>query len=128
MKKGDHFHLLLHLTQTTIPIPVTPPSELGIVRPLLLISSAPDTLAHYRYLDLMPAPDQLRTPLQFTPEELELFRGSNLYGATVDREQEWKAEWNQIREVVALSRPEWAEAYTWFAFHDKNPPPSSAKF
>ncbi|KIL70285.1 hypothetical protein M378DRAFT_1043956 [Amanita muscaria Koide BX008] len=42
-------------------------------------------LSHYEYVEMLPLPETLRTPLQFTPSELEAFRGTNLYGATIDR-------------------------------------------
>lgn len=51
-------------------------------------------LAHAPYIRTLPAPERLRTPLHFTERELELFGGTNLYGATLDRRQEWRDEWS----------------------------------
>ncbi|TFK64049.1 SET domain-containing protein [Pluteus cervinus] len=76
-------------------------------------ASAPADLAHFRYMDILPASDKLRTPLHFTRQELDLFRGTNLYGATLDREREWKAEWRECEELVRTVNPAWGEAYTW---------------
>ncbi|KAF8969398.1 hypothetical protein BDZ97DRAFT_1902516 [Flammula alnicola] len=72
-----------------------------------------DTLLHARYLDTLPAPDKLRTPLHFSPAELELFKGTNLYGATMDREWEWRKEWNQCNEIVAQVNTFLGELFTW---------------
>ncbi|OJT10951.1 Ribosomal lysine N-methyltransferase set10 [Trametes pubescens] len=70
-------------------------------------------LRHGPYLDTLPSPERLMTPLHFTPNELEAFKGSNLYGATLDRRRDWEAEWAQCRDVVAAANPTWGEAFTW---------------
>ncbi|KAF8663378.1 hypothetical protein AX16_000953 [Volvariella volvacea WC 439] len=75
--------------------------------------SSPVVLAHYRYLATLPSRDKLRTPLYFTPEELQLFRGTNLFGAALDKEREWKDEWTQCRRLVGKLNPAWGQAYTW---------------
>ena len=72
-----------------------------------------DVLAHRPYLDILPSADKLRTPLHFTHDELEAFRGSNLYGATHDRQREWQEECNQCREAFAAVNPTWANEFTW---------------
>jgi hypothetical protein len=41
------------------------------------------------------SPDQLRTRLHFTSEELDTLRGTNLHGATIDRRRVWEAEWGR---------------------------------
>jgi hypothetical protein len=38
------------------------------------------------------SPDQLRTRLHFTSEELDTLKGTNLHGATIDRRRVWEAE------------------------------------
>ncbi|KAI0632805.1 SET domain-containing protein [Trametes polyzona] len=72
-----------------------------------------DVLKHGPYIDTLPSPDKLRTPLHFTPAELDVFRGSNLYGATLDRRRDWETEWTQCKAAVSSAHPEWAEAFTW---------------
>ncbi|KAH9887069.1 SET domain-containing protein [Cubamyces lactineus] len=70
-------------------------------------------LRHGPYIATLPSADKLRTPLHFNPAELEAFKGSNLYGATLDRQRDWQAEWEQCRAVVAAADPSWGEAFTW---------------
>jgi hypothetical protein len=54
------------------------------------------------------------TPLHFTEHELGVFKGTNLYGATLDRERRWKSEWEECRTIVGLLRSHWAEEFTWY--------------
>ncbi|KAM6496094.1 SET domain protein [Amanita muscaria] len=70
-------------------------------------------LSHYEYVEMLPPPETLRTPLQFTPSELEAFRGTNLYGATLDRWREWQAEYAECFEAVSKTNADWAELFTW---------------
>ncbi|PIL26079.1 hypothetical protein GSI_11833 [Ganoderma sinense ZZ0214-1] len=79
-----------------------------IVRPL-----NSDVLKHDPYLITLPSPDKLRTPLHFTDLELAAFRGSNLFGATLDRKRQWEAEWQQCREAVASANADWGTEFTW---------------
>ena len=51
--------------------------------------------------------------MQFTAPELELLKGTNLYGATEDRQKEWKAEWRQVRDLLSEVNTNWAEKFTW---------------
>ncbi|KAG1744373.1 hypothetical protein EDB19DRAFT_1927298 [Suillus lakei] len=76
-------------------------------------SSIPDALRHLPYLKSLPPADALLTPLQFTSSELEAFRGTNIYGATRDRQESWSAEWNQCRTFIRAVNPDWAERYNW---------------
>ncbi|KIK39010.1 hypothetical protein CY34DRAFT_808768, partial [Suillus luteus UH-Slu-Lm8-n1] len=76
-------------------------------------SPIPDVLRHLPYLKSLPPPDALLTPLQFTPSELEAFRGTNIYGATRDRQECWNTEWNTCRAFIHAVNPDWAERYTW---------------
>jgi hypothetical protein len=78
-----------------------------------LVLSLASHLAHHPYLKTLPAPHALRTPLHFTPVELEMFKGTNLYGATLDREREWQAEWRQCHAVIAGANSEWSEMFSW---------------
>ncbi|EIW56718.1 SET domain-containing protein [Trametes versicolor FP-101664 SS1] len=70
-------------------------------------------LRHGPYLDTLPSPERLVTPLHFTSNELEAFRGTNLYGATIDRQRDWEAEWVQCQAVVSAASPAWGKAFTW---------------
>ncbi|KAG1894932.1 uncharacterized protein F5891DRAFT_1060476 [Suillus fuscotomentosus] len=76
-------------------------------------SQIPDVLRHLPYLKSLPPPDALLTPLQFTPSELEAFRGTNIYGATRDRQETWNVEWNTCRTFIHAVNSDWAERYTW---------------
>ncbi|KAF8076675.1 SET domain protein [Lyophyllum atratum] len=73
-------------------------------------------LLHYAYLKTLPCAQKLRTPLHFTPLELRLFQGTNLYGATLDREREWRNEWSQCHAVFADANPEWGNKFSWEAY------------
>ena len=75
--------------------------------------SYPSELAHRAYVDILPSADKLRTPLHFTSAELELFKGSNLYGATLDRQRDWETEWAACRDFVASRDASLAERFTW---------------
>ncbi|KAF8204763.1 SET domain protein [Pholiota molesta] len=66
-------------------------------------SNSGDKLLHDRYLDTLPPAENLRTPLHFFPAERDLFKGTNLYGATADREREWRSEWSQCHEPLTWS-------------------------
>ncbi|KAI0092331.1 hypothetical protein BDY19DRAFT_929531 [Irpex rosettiformis] len=57
--------------------------------------SLPPELEHGPYIDMLPNPLQLRTSVYFTTDELEAFRGTNIYGATIDRINTWRSEWEQ---------------------------------
>ncbi|KAI0651349.1 SET domain-containing protein [Trametes meyenii] len=76
-------------------------------------SQSTTSLRHRAYIDTLPSPERLRTPLHFSAVELAAFRGSNLYGATGDRLHEWQAEWTQCRAIVAIANPFWGKAFTW---------------
>ncbi|KAI0298840.1 hypothetical protein BC826DRAFT_1090616 [Russula brevipes] len=75
-----------------------------------------ETLIHSPYLDTLPLPSQLRTPLHFTKEETDALRGTNVYGATLDRRRVWEAEWEQCRADVSAINAEWGDGLTWERF------------
>ncbi|KAG1820129.1 hypothetical protein EV424DRAFT_1322967, partial [Suillus variegatus] len=77
------------------------------------LSPIPDVLRHLPYLKSLPPPDALLTPLQFTPSELEAFQGTNIYGATHDRQECWSTEWNTYQTFILAVNPNWAERFTW---------------
>ncbi|KNZ77222.1 SET domain-containing protein [Termitomyces sp. J132] len=70
-------------------------------------------LLHYAYVKTLPSASKLRTPLHFTRLELELFQGTNLYGAALDRERVWRAEWSQCRNALSKANPEWGSKFSW---------------
>jgi hypothetical protein len=76
-----------------------------------LAHSEREHLKHGPYIESLPGPDQLLTPLHFTSQELDAFKGTNLYGATLDRERDWKKEWEQCSTVI--EQPLWKNAFTW---------------
>jgi len=62
-----------------------------------ILSSHPDLqLQHQPYVDNLPPSKSMQTTLYFSKQERELLRGSNLFGATEDREQGWKEEWEEV--------------------------------
>jgi hypothetical protein len=65
--------------------------------PPSLVSSFPDLhLEHEPYVSNLPTSESMRTTLYFTQQERELLRGSNLYGATEERERIWREEWQEV--------------------------------
>jgi hypothetical protein len=91
---------------------------ISFLRALLMIihySPIPDVLRHLPYLKSLPPPDALLIPLQFTPSELEAFQGTNIYGATRDRQEYWSTEWNTCQTFILAVNPNWAERFTWYA-------------
>ncbi|PBL02778.1 SET domain protein [Armillaria gallica] len=69
-------------------------------------------LAHGPYVNMLPSREKLRTGLHFTPLELEMFRGTNMHGAIVDRETEWRREWEACRAVVSNVDTRWGVLFT----------------
>ncbi|GAA5858413.1 hypothetical protein JCM1840_001192 [Sporobolomyces johnsonii] len=57
-------------------------------------------LEHRVYVENLPAGEAMRTTLYFSPEERELLRGSNLYGATEERERGWRDEWEEVTSWI----------------------------
>ncbi|KAH9071581.1 SET domain-containing protein [Lactarius deliciosus] len=72
-----------------------------------------ETLIHSPYLGTLPSPDRLRTPLHFSTEELDVLKGTNLYGATIDRRRAWEAEWEQCLADVSTVNAVWGKGLTW---------------
>ncbi len=62
---------------------------------------------------MLPSREKLRTGLHFTPLELEMFRGTNMHGAIIDRETEWRREWEACRAVVSNVNTRWGVLFTW---------------
>ncbi|EMD35055.1 hypothetical protein CERSUDRAFT_107074 [Gelatoporia subvermispora B] len=78
-------------------------------------------LLHTPYLSTLPSADKLRTPLHFTPAELDALRGSNLHGATLDRQRELQAEWAQCQTIVAAANEDWGLRFTWYTHATASP-------
>ncbi|KAH9856273.1 SET domain-containing protein [Lenzites betulinus] len=72
-----------------------------------------NALRHGPYIDTLPSPERLLTPLHFTPAEIDAFRGSNLHGAALDRRSEWEAEWAQCKAVISTANQTWGDEFTW---------------
>ncbi|KAG8215253.1 hypothetical protein J3R82DRAFT_8807 [Butyriboletus roseoflavus] len=75
--------------------------------------SIPEALRHFPYTQCLPTAANLLTPLHFTTTEREILRGTNLYGATLDRERDWRAEWVHCRSLVQSVNHAWGDAFTW---------------
>lgn len=78
-----------------------------------------EALARFRhapYIDMLPAPSALRTPLYFTDAELNAFRGTALHGATLDRRAAGEVEWqNCVDAFHAHLVDGLATRFTWCA-------------
>ncbi|KAI5894002.1 SET domain-containing protein [Schizophyllum commune H4-8] len=73
-------------------------------------------LSHRPYVDLLPPASTLRAAIHFTEDELAAFRGTNLYGATIDRRRLLEAEWQKSRDLLRTCKPELADLLTWDLF------------
>ncbi|TCD65147.1 hypothetical protein EIP91_003040 [Steccherinum ochraceum] len=73
----------------------------------------PSNLQHLPYLDTLPEPSKLLTPLHFTPPERVHFRGSNIFGATTDRENAWMKQHRQCQALVSSANTSWGAEFTW---------------
>ncbi|GAA5958701.1 hypothetical protein JCM3765_006008 [Sporobolomyces pararoseus] len=71
---------------------------LHLLTPSLASSLSDLHLFHQPYVQNLPKSDSFRTTLYFSPQERQLLLGSNLYGATEDRERIWKEEWQEVTE------------------------------
>ncbi|KAI0306871.1 hypothetical protein B0F90DRAFT_1622711 [Multifurca ochricompacta] len=72
-----------------------------------------ETLVHSPYLNTLPSSNQLKTPLHFTSEEFDALKGTNLYGATIDRRRGWEVEWEQCLADVSTVNVLWGKEFTW---------------
>ena len=72
-----------------------------------------EQLLHLPYLKILPKAEQLRTPLHFTRAELEAFKGTNFYGATLEREREWQDEWRACKDFLDGINPIWSQMLIW---------------
>ncbi|KAL0564514.1 hypothetical protein V5O48_017531 [Marasmius crinis-equi] len=70
-------------------------------------------LQHGPYIRMLPSKDKMRTAIHFSPEERELFRGSNLFGAIMDREKDCRDEWAECARVISEANAAWGDAFSW---------------
>ncbi|KAL5498100.1 hypothetical protein ACEPAH_2230 [Sanghuangporus vaninii] len=70
-------------------------------------------LRHRPYIDILPKAEILLTPLYFSEDELDLFRGTNIYGATLDRSRICMEEYWKLREAIAVHSPGISEMFTF---------------
>ncbi|KAG7097316.1 hypothetical protein E1B28_004677 [Marasmius oreades] len=85
-------------------------------------------LRHGPYVLVLPPEEKMRTGLHFTPEEREMFRGSNLFGAIVDREKEYRDEWVQCLRVISECKASWGTAFSWELYRTATTHVSSRAF
>ncbi|KAL5510985.1 hypothetical protein ACEPAG_3704 [Sanghuangporus baumii] len=70
-------------------------------------------LRHRPYIDILPKAETLLTPLYFSEDELDLFRGTNVYGATLDQSRICTEEYRQLREAIAVHSPGISKMFTF---------------
>lgn len=71
-------------------------------------------LLHGPYVDALPSEKDLRTPLYFNEEEMNFLRGTNVHGATVDRERDWRAEHRLLQDELQDRGVIAGELFTWY--------------
>lgn len=74
---------------------------------MLIVRNSSSEL-HTKYIDALPSPESLRTPLFWTEVERALLQGTNLAGTVRDQEAERRLEYGKIKEVIPGS--------TWYVF------------
>ncbi|KAG9051267.1 hypothetical protein FS837_009533 [Tulasnella sp. UAMH 9824] len=77
-----------------------------------LLESAPE-LRHFPYLETLPPLQLLSTSLTFSNAEMELLKGTNLYGATIDRRNELLEQCQQCQSVFKRYVPDLADSFTF---------------
>ncbi|CED85624.1 N-methyltransferase [Phaffia rhodozyma] len=70
----------------------------------------PQLLRHAPYIEALPTATEMTTPLWFTPEEMELLRGTSVFGATADLRCQWEEEWKSVGTLLDLTE---ADGFTW---------------
>ena len=77
-------------------------------------------LRHRPYLSILPSRDLILTPLYFSDGELELFRGTNLYQATIELRSSLERQFTSINMAVELQAKEIAQKMTLSVFVSLN--------
>ncbi|KLO11650.1 SET domain-containing protein [Schizopora paradoxa] len=70
-------------------------------------------LRHRPYVRNLTPVKSLFTPLYFKDEELDLFRGTNLFGATVERREILHNQWKESLRSIPPEKQHIAERLTW---------------
>ncbi|CAE6452214.1 unnamed protein product [Rhizoctonia solani] len=76
-------------------------------------SLLPPVLKHKPYIDMLPPPSVLLTTMYFSRQEMDLLKGSNLYQATLTRNQDWREEWQSCVQGLSTLDAELGSALTW---------------
>lgn len=71
-------------------------------------------LLHHPYVQSLPAEEEMRTPLYFNDAERLYLEGTNLAGATRDRETLWRAEWTAAQADLTRGNRVDGELLTWY--------------
>ncbi|KAG8894277.1 hypothetical protein FRC00_009207 [Tulasnella sp. 408] len=71
-------------------------------------------LRHFPYLETLPPLQLLSTSLTFSDAEMELLKGTNLYGATIDRRNELLEQCQQCQSVFKRYVPDLADGFTLY--------------
>lgn len=69
-------------------------------------------LRHRPYIRNLPKAEALLTSLYFSEIELDLFKGTNLYGATLEHTRICAEEHQQLHEAIATHSPSISEKFT----------------
>ncbi|KIO31912.1 hypothetical protein M407DRAFT_67389, partial [Tulasnella calospora MUT 4182] len=77
-----------------------------------LLESAPE-LRHFPYLETLPPFRLLSNSLTFCDAEMELLKGTNLYGATIDRRNELLEQCQRCQSVFKRYIPNLADGFTF---------------
>lgn len=52
--------------------------------------------------------------MYFTPEEMALFKGTNMYGAALDQRSLWEGEWRGVVDIIReAGADQVAGKFTW---------------
>lgn len=103
---AHEFAITPDLARRVLDLPQTLEDRQTVVAFLVLgrkseASPAREKLAPWlAYIQALPSPDQLNTPLFFNDEELALFQGTNMVGAIADRRQLWREEVESLDKVL----------------------------
>lgn len=52
------------------------------------------------YVDSLPKAEEMMTPCWFNSDEMKLLEGTNLLGATQDRLEGWRREWQEVQALA----------------------------
>ncbi|KAG8955377.1 hypothetical protein FRC04_008728 [Tulasnella sp. 424] len=87
-----------------------------------LLERSPE-LRHLPYLETLPPFRLLSTPLTFNDSEMELLKGTSLYGATIDRRNELLDQHQRCQAVFKHYAPDIADGFTLYVSAAASPAP-----